>query len=389
MKIFIYFITTILIVHIHQRLNYAPKSTDHIKFNDLLNDTDTLNPLQILIDSFEETIDKTNYLDLRKLLLEEIAINLEFKKSDISDSLYKLKRIKGDSLILYNPIIKLLNAKHNYLNHEIDSINCQLDSTFYDRKSIINIYVNGIIALKNQIKIESSKYFFNVNYKNTTYTCIVANNDLVNVRILSNDFGYPVALSKFWQRLNHENTISIFNAGMFLPDGSAQGLLIENYVIKSKLDTSTGIKYGNFYLYPNGIFYLDQSNNYYIKNTIDFSESLNSNLKTRVKYATQSGPLLVLNNKIHKSFRYNSVSTYIRNGVGLVDTINNTKAFFVISKKPVNLFDFAVFFKDILGCRDALYLDGAISSLYYSNENNTFGSLDGNIGPIISIHKNK
>jgi len=37
---------------------------------------------------------------------------------------------------------------------------------------------------------------------------------------------------------------------------------------------------------------------------------------------------------------------------------------FAISEEPVNLYEFAVLFRDVLRCPDALYLDGVISSLY-------------------------
>jgi uncharacterized protein YigE (DUF2233 family) len=37
---------------------------------------------------------------------------------------------------------------------------------------------------------------------------------------------------------------------------------------------------------------------------------------------------------------------------------------FVISEARVNFFEFARFFRDELGCGEALYLDGSISSLY-------------------------
>jgi uncharacterized protein YigE (DUF2233 family) len=49
------------------------------------------------------------------------------------------------------------------------------------------------------------------------------------------------------------------NGGMYLKDQSPQGLYIENETEKSKLDT-THNAYGNFYMQPNGIFYLTDSN---------------------------------------------------------------------------------------------------------------------------------
>jgi uncharacterized protein YigE (DUF2233 family) len=37
---------------------------------------------------------------------------------------------------------------------------------------------------------------------------------------------------------------------------------------------------------------------------------------------------------------------------------------FVISEAPVSFYDFASYFRNQLHCREALYLDGSISSLY-------------------------
>jgi uncharacterized protein YigE (DUF2233 family) len=47
------------------------------------------------------------------------------------------------------------------------------------------------------------------------------------------------------------------NGGMYKPDNSPQGLYIENREVAASLDTTTGN--GNFYLKPNGIFYITLS----------------------------------------------------------------------------------------------------------------------------------
>ena len=56
-----------------------------------------------------------------------------------------------------------------------------------------------------------------------------------------------------------------------------------------------------------------------------------------------------------------STSLKIRNGVCAPSP---DAALFVISDAPVTFYMFAKFFIDELGCREALYLDGSISSLY-------------------------
>lgn len=148
------------------------------------------------------------------------------------------------------------------------------------------------------------------------------------------------------------------NGGMFNKDYSPQGLYIENGIILSALDTlSKG--YGNFYLQPNGVLYLTDQRNPKICSTEDFE--FNSN----ITYATQSGPMLVINSKIHPAFRQDSQNMHIRNGVGILP---NGNLLFAMSKKIINLYDFATYFKEN-GCQNALYLDGYVSRTYLPSKN--------------------
>jgi uncharacterized protein YigE (DUF2233 family) len=70
--------------------------------------------------------------------------------------------------------------------------------------------------------------------------------------------------------------------------------------------------------------------------------------------------MLLIEGKFHPRFIKNSASLNIRNGVAVVDDM----AYFVISNDRVNFYDFAKFFQDHLGAKDALYLDGKVSRLY-------------------------
>ncbi|MDI9310176.1 MAG: phosphodiester glycosidase family protein [Limnohabitans sp.] len=161
------------------------------------------------------------------------------------------------------------------------------------------------------------------------------------------------------------------NGGMFKKDFSPQGLYIENGVEKSAIDTSNGE--GNFYLKPNGIFYLDKKNKPSIVITPDFKNSKN------VKYATQSGPMLVVKGKINAQFQEKSKNLNIRNGVGILP---NGNAIFAISKEEVNFYEFAKFFKD-RGCKEALYLDGFVSRMYLPQKK--WEQFDGRFGVIITV----
>ena len=150
--------------------------------------------------------------------------------------------------------------------------------------------------------------------------------------------------------------VMITNGGMFNPDISPEGLLVENGTAKASLNT-TRPNSENFYLKPNGIFYISKDGIAHIDTT---SEAFNAQLPN-LDQATQSGPKLVINGKIHDKFARASSNKKIRSGVGL---ISSKKVVFIISQTEVNFYDFALLFKDVYNCSNALFLDGAISMMY-------------------------
>ena len=56
-------------------------------------------------------------------------------------------------------------------------------------------------------------------------------------------------------------------------------------------------------------------------------------------WATQSGPMLLINGAINPEFQENSANLKIRSGVGIIDDRN---VVFVISNEPINFYDFAL-----------------------------------------------
>ena len=174
-----------------------------------------------------------------------------------------------------------------------------------------------------------------------------------------------------WLKSKNKKLLFSTNGGMYKKDNSPQGLFIENKIVKSEIDTSNGN--GNFYLKPNGVFYLTTDKNPMICKTEDFVNN------GKIKYATQSGPMLVIDGEIHTAFKKNSTNLNIRNGVGILP---NNQIVFAISKKEINFYDFAEYFKK-LGCKNALYLDGFVSRTYLPEKN--WRQIDGNFGVIIGV----
>jgi len=143
------------------------------------------------------------------------------------------------------------------------------------------------------------------------------------------------------------------NGGMYHADYSAVGLYVENGKEYHPVSIHDGP--GNFYMKPNGIFYLSGSK----AGVLDTQAYLESFIKPDI--ATQSGPMLVINNKVHHRFIFNSPYLEYRNGVGIT---RQGEVIFVISEERVNFDELARFFRDDLETPNALFLDGSISSLY-------------------------
>lgn len=175
---------------------------------------------------------------------------------------------------------------------------------------------------------------------------------------------------KLWLEKKNKKLEFAMNGGMYKKDNSPQGLYIENKKVLTNLDTLDGN--GNFYLKPNGVFYITNKNRAGICTTQKFRND-------NIKYATQSGPLLVINGEIHSAFKDGSTNLNIRNGVGILD---NGKVVFAMSKEEINFYDFATYFKSI-GCKNALYLDGLVSRTYLPKAN--WIQTDGNFGVIIGV----
>lgn len=178
---------------------------------------------------------------------------------------------------------------------------------------------------------------------------------------------------KTWLETQNKTLVFAMNAGMYMQDYSPVGLYIENKKELSHLNTASAS--GNFYLKPNGVFYITTDNVPVICQTTDYVN------KGNVKYATQSGPMLVIDGTIHSAFKEGSANVNIRNGVGILP---NNDVIFVMSKSEINFYDFASYFKK-LGCKNALYLDGSVSRTYLPEKN--WIQTDGNFGVIIGVTK--
>jgi uncharacterized protein YigE (DUF2233 family) len=180
-----------------------------------------------------------------------------------------------------------------------------------------------------------------------------------------------IADLKTYVESKNKTLVFAMNGGMYTKTQQPQGLYIEDKKTVTKLDTASGG--GNFYLKPNGVFYLTSNNRAVVCQTKDFKND------GSINNATQSGPMLVINGKVHPGFTKGSSNLNIRNGVGILP---NNKILFAMSKTEINFYDFAKFFID-KGCKNALYLDGFVSRMYLPEQN--WRQMDGVFGVMIGV----
>ena len=95
-----------------------------------------------------------------------------------------------------------------------------------------------------------------------------------------------------------------------------------------------------------------------------------------IDYATQSGPMLIVDGKINPKLTPGSSSLRVRNGVGVLP---DGQVMFVLSKRFVTFYDFAHYFQQ-QGFQNALYLDGSVSRMYLPEKNSLS---DGRFGVMI------
>lgn len=205
--------------------------------------------------------------------------------------------------------------------------------------------------------------------------CLVASGD-PGLRLFLGDgkgqvYGSFSALSK-GLAAEGQRLVFAMNAGMYRPDLQPVGLYVEGGRQIHAANTRSG--FGNFHMKPNGIFWIGPQGAA-VTETSRFLQ-----MSPKADYATQSGPMLVISGKLHPRFRAQAPSRKIRNGVGVC---RDGRTRFAISNTPVTFHDFAVLFRDKLGCPDALYLDGSISALLSPE----LGRSDGwrPMGPIVGL----
>jgi uncharacterized protein YigE (DUF2233 family) len=160
-----------------------------------------------------------------------------------------------------------------------------------------------------------------------------------------------------WGEAHGQRLLFAANAGIYDHRSVPLGLYVEHGKTQVPLNLAHGNpSSGNFSLLPNGVFAVYPDGHAAVRTSAAFKAD-----GQHPQLATQSGPMLVIDGQINNAFVDDSASLKWRSGV-CAKTPH--EVVFAISEAPVNFHTFARLFRDQLGCRDALYLDGTISQFY-------------------------
>ncbi|WP_299848858.1 phosphodiester glycosidase family protein [uncultured Roseovarius sp.] len=216
-----------------------------------------------------------------------------------------------------------------------------------------------------------------LSFKDNTYTVCEVDAAAEDLRLFLNhpETGKPLGNFTSIEKLVEDEGKLAFamNAGMYHTDRRPVGHYAEGGEALAPVITREGP--GNFGLLPNGVFCI-RDGRADVYETNRFVEE-----EPACTYASQSGPMLVIDGALHPRFLPDSDSRYIRNGVGT--SADGARAVFVISARPVTFHQFGSFFRDGLKLPQALYFDGNISRLYAPGLNRFDGGFP--MGPMVGV----
>ncbi len=167
------------------------------------------------------------------------------------------------------------------------------------------------------------------------------------------------------------------NGGMFHPDYRPVGLYIEEGRELARANTKAGP--GNFHLKPNGIFYASEDE----AGVLETGAFLKK--KPKALFATQSGPMLVIDGKLHPKIAKAHSSAKARDGVCVREGV----VVFAITEGEAPFDTFERLFRDGLKCKNALFLDGGSAPALYVPSGSRTGNVLLGLGPMIAVYEKK
>lgn len=301
-----------------------------------------------------------------------------YKRSSLyKDQISQIERLKEerDSLMMIRGDISDVIPK-------TPSVDTESEKNEVNPLALISLPFDSLMKLNDQVQLHQFKgQSMRIGYRKATFDVYtLPSGDSIRFFWKNNENDLISQIGTLAQMALEQGDSLIFatNAGMFHPSREPVGLFIEKGEKKSNLNTQSN-QSGNFFLKPNGVFLLEKNGVARVVLTEDFK-----NYEANTWYATQSGPMAVINGKIHEKFNEPSKNLRIRSGVG-VDL--QGRVVFAISNEPVNFYTFGSLFKDVFYCPNALYLDGSISEMYLPEIKRDYSDHD--FGPLIGVFTRK
>jgi uncharacterized protein YigE (DUF2233 family) len=301
--------------------------------------------------------------------LTDLAL-LKRQRDRYIKNLYTLlsdKQLLADSVKFNDTLSAKLN-KYEYLffgkaidiNNKITRIKTEINQLDHKLSDLHNEQIllgaSGLYKkFQNQIAECANITFKSSSSRQVKVTAFIYNPKAHNLHI---DYNSSIQYSIDLNYERGENPLFLTNGGMFHEGYLPVGLLVIDKKRYSKLNTSSPNNGENFYLLPNGLFFTKDDGEGKVLETMNFK---NGGHDSSIKYASQSGPMLIMDDALNSNFTFHSSNDKIRSGVG---QLNDGKLVFLVSEGPINFYDFALLFQFGFGCKNALFLDGAISESY-------------------------
>lgn len=170
-----------------------------------------------------------------------------------------------------------------------------------------------------------------------------------------------------------ETLVFAMNGGMYHEDRRPVGFFRDAFGDQATVNTNDGP--GNFHMKPNGVFWLESGRAGVSESQAFLDQGIDPD------YATQSGPMLVIDGALHPALNPDGTSHRRRNGVGV--SADGQTVHFAISDAAVTFYEFATLFQDEIGVPNALFLDGQVSRIFAPElKRNEIGA---DLGPIVGV----
>lgn len=243
--------------------------------------------------------------------------------------------------------------------------------------TVAGLLAAGLSACDLPARNEAGDHCRQITYKSNPYVVCRFDAAREDIRLFyTGDDGAPyLQFDALAEAIEAEGGTLVFamNGGMYHDDRRPVGYLRTGSGDTATVNTNDGP--GNFHMKPNGVFWIDEG-----KAGVSVSEAY---LEAGIDpdYATQSGPMLVIDGDIHPSINADGTSRKRRNGVGVSE--DGETVYFAISDGAVTFHEFASLFRDRLDAPNALFLDGQVSRLYAPAIGRNEPGLD--MGPIVGV----